>query len=523
MYIYSKQHHLPKNIMKITKEYIINTHYNGIHPTCKCGCGTELSFKPLKNGPWFAEYTKNHAPKKKHTDETKRKIAESTKKMSIKKFGTENPFQSEVIKEKIRKTNLERYGVDNYTKTDEYRERAKEFTHTEETIRQIKKTNQERYGANSFTASPEGKIVLRNRGFVNYYGSWENYISKLKNNHIICNTTKTEFESNPATPLVFQCETCSNIWEESYVLMPNCLDCQEKIKLSGRSQLEESLFLWLSSIGIEFITNKVFDRKYSLDAYIESHSIGIEMNGLWWHSEEHGQKDRHYHKNKLNYFNEKGIRVINIFEDEWLNKADIIKSKILHILQLSSLPKIHGRSCIVKEIDYKTSSSFLDAHHIQGSVKSKLYLGTYYNNTLIAVMTFSNSKRMSFSKNKKSNEYELVRFASHREYNIRGIASKLLKYFVLNYSPEKIISYADLRFTSPSSNLYTSLGFNLSTITPPNYFYVKGSSRVHRLNFTKQKLVKMGADKNLTEWEIMKQSKYDRIWDCGHLKYEMII
>ena len=30
---------------------------------------------------------------------------------------------------------------------------------------------------------------------------------------------------------------------------------------------------------------------------------------------------------------------------------------------------------------------------------------------------------------------------------------------------------------------------------------------------------KYGLDKKLTEWEMAKQLGYDRIWDCGLLKY----
>jgi hypothetical protein len=39
--------------------------------------------------------------------------------------------------------------------------------------------------------------------------------------------------------------------------------------------------------------------------------------------------------------------------------------------------------------------------------------------------------------------------------------------------------------------------------------------------FRKDVLVKEGYDKNMTEWEIMKLKGYDRIWDCGSLKFEL--
>jgi glycosyltransferase involved in cell wall biosynthesis len=30
-----------------------------------------------------------------------------------------------------------------------------------------------------------------------------------------------------------------------------------------------------------------------------------------------------------------------------------------------------------------------------------------------------------------------------------------------------------------------------------------------------------GFDKNKTEWEIMQEKSFDRIWDCGSMKFEM--
>jgi hypothetical protein len=511
---------------KITKDYIINTHYNGIHPTCKCGCGTLLSFKPLKNGPWFPEYTRNHAPKKQHSELTKKKISEGCKNTARIKYGVENPFQSTEVKNKIKESNLRKYGVENYAQTDEWRAKAKTLRHSDDTKLKIKNTNQLRYGANSFTATLAGRQVLRNIGFLNYYGSWDMYMFKLKNNNITCITSNETFIDNPHTPLTFQCDLCQNTWEEISLLMPICTSCKLQFEQSGRSQLESSLFSWLDTLGIPFKTNKVFTnsrgKKYSLDVYLEDYNLGIEMNGLWWHSENHGQKDRHYHQDKLLFFNEKNIRVLNIFEDEWNTQRKIIQSKILHVLKKSNTPKIYARQCIVREIPYNETVDFLEQNHIQGHIKSGIYLGAFYNTTLVAVMTFSKNNRLTFNKSRvSSHEYELVRFATNIEYTVVGVMGKLLTHFIHTHQPSKIISYADRRFTSSDHNVYVKNNFILQTITRPNYFYVRGSRRYNRLKFTKQKLIKEGYSSNLTEWEIMKNIGYDRIWDCGHLKYEL--
>jgi hypothetical protein len=510
--------------MKITKEYIINTHYNGIHPTCKCGCGTLLSFKPLKNGPWFPEYTKNHAPKKKHTEETKKKIRESCKKKSIELFGVENPFQSDEIKHKIRQTNLQKYGVENYTQTDAWKQFATSRVHTPETRRKIQKTNQAKYGANSFTASSLGKLQARKKLITRWYGSWEIYLDKLQNNHVVCNTTEDQFYTQQS--IEFSCQLCGTVWTELGVVMPICDVCQTTLSMSGRSKLEESLFSWLTSIGISFIPNKVFTnecgKKYSIDAFIPDMNVGIEMNGLWWHSELHGKKDSKYHVEKLKFFSDKGIRIINIFEDEWNKKSSIVKSKLLHILHQSTGNHIYGRHCTIRPISTKECRQFLEHCHIQGFVSAKIYLGAFYKDSLIGCMTFSPTGR--FSKGASAaNSYELVRYATEPTNRYSGLGGKLLTHFIREYHPKNIVSYADRRFTSANTSIYTTIGFTLAGITPPNYFYTRGSARYNRIKFQKHKLASIlpTFNQSLTEWENMKQNGYDRIWDCGHLRYEM--
>jgi len=57
-------------------------------------------------------------------------------------------------------------------------------------------------------------------------------------------------------------------------------------------------------------------------------------------------------------------------------------------------------------------------------------------------MTFG-SLRRALGQKEKENYYELLRFVSNT--NVLGGASKLFSYFVKNYNPTNIISYADRR------------------------------------------------------------------------------
>lgn len=102
----------------------------------------------------------------------------------------------------------------------------------------------------------------------------------------------------------------------------------------------------------------------------------------------------------------------------------------------------------------------------------------------------------------------------------------LNKCFTKNYNPQKIVSYADRRWTYSKTNLYDKLGFVKIDDGIPNYWYIDNTwERIHRFNFRKNVLNEklQNFDENLTEWENMQINGYDRIWDCGHLKYELTI
>ncbi len=76
---------------------------------------------------------------------------------------------------------------------------------------------------------------------------------------------------------------------------------------------------------------------FELDIYIPEKKLAIEYNGLYWHSEEKG-KDKHYHKNKYNLCKDKDIRLITIFEDEYLEGREKILNRVKGIIDNPKLP-----------------------------------------------------------------------------------------------------------------------------------------------------------------------------------------
>ena len=287
---------------------------------------------------------------------------------------------------------------------------------------------------------------------------------------------------------------------------------------------------YIKELGFEIKNN---DKKLlngtEIDILINSLNLGIEFNGCFYHTEKGGKKEKKYHLNKTLLMNENNYSLIHLFEDEWVLKKEIVKSKIAFILKKFNGEKIHARKCIIKEINPTLKNLFLEKNHIQGKESSKISLGAYYNNNLISVMTFDNSRGMSMGNKNDKNCFELTRFCADLNYKITGIAGKLLSYFIKNYNPIKIISFADRRWTlDKENNLYTKLGFKLTKILSPDYTYynprIHRFKRFHKFSFGKSSLKKkfpeIYNDKK-TEWEMMQELGYDRIWDCGKFKYEL--
>ena len=250
-----------------------------------------------------------------------------------------------------------------------------------------------------------------------------------------------------------------------------------------------------------------------LDILIPSLNVAIEFNGLYWHSDKH--KHNNYHLDKTKNCLAKGIKLIHIFEDEWRDKKEIVKSRLLNIIGKTET-KIFARQCEVRELESKTVSQFLDDNHIQGKVGGKVRLGLYYREELVSLMTFGNLRKALGSKGTEQ-DFELLRFCNKLNTSVVGGASKLLKYFENNFDYKTITSYADRRWSE--GNLYFNLGFELVSETKPNYFYTKGEFRENRFKYRKSEL-KAHNKENRTEKQLMEELGYSRIYDSGTLKFK---
>ena len=262
----------------------------------------------------------------------------------------------------------------------------------------------------------------------------------------------------------------------------------------GSSQQEKEILKYLKEIynGSIIENDREILNGKELDIFIPDLKIAIEYDGIYWHN------------NLNNYFKfekclDKGIRLIQITEWEWLHKNKQIKDYLSNILVKSN--KIFARKCKVKEISNKEYMDFTNNYHLEGYCSAFIRIGLFYNDELVQIMSFKKTKKY----------FEIIRECSKSGYLIIGGKSKILKYFERVYSPKRIISYCEKnKFTG---NSYIKCGFKLKEESEPSYCYYKNSRKIHKNDCKKEKI---GFDENLSEWENMSNNGYMRLFDYGN-------
>lgn len=345
--------------------------------------------------------------------------------------------------------------------------------------------------------------------------STEKYIEEAKNIYGDKYSYENTLYTASKNKVLIKCNECGKIFEieaNSHLQGHGC-----PYHSFNTSNIEKEILAYINTIydGDILSNNRQIISPNEIDIYIPELKIGFEIDGLYWHNEIN-KPDKNYHLNKTIECENKGIRLIHIFEDEWIYKKNIWKSMINNILGKTKT-KIYARKCEIKEIDdSKIASEFLEKNHIQGKCGSSIKLGLYYNNELVSLMTFGKSRHFVGSHN--VSKYELLRFCNKLNVSVIGGASKLFTYFIKKYNPESIVSYADRRWSQ--GNLYEKLGFGLYNKSNPNYYYVIKDKRFYRFNFRKDQLIKKyNCPHNMSEKQFCFNQGWYRIYDCGCLCY----
>lgn len=390
---------------------------------------------------------------------------------NIKKYGVVNVFQLDTIKDKSSKTKLERYGDAKYTNTE-----------------QAKKTSLERYGTETFLESEIGQAAIRKYNQDKYGVDYAFQSTNWQNDpKFRRKAKKTRFENKYLTgdfselylslqgnldkltafiegKTIFEIAESLDITRDHAYYMLSRNNLLDKVDMRSIGSYGEQEVL--SFIGEELcITHdrQMLEGK-EIDILIPSKNIGIEFDGSYWHSTKN-RPDRNYHMDKSKLAEQKGIRLIHIYEYEWADpeKREKIKALLNAALGRNQL-RVYARKCSVRPITNKEAAELNNAVHLQGHRTAQVTYGLFYNDELVQLMSFSKTK---YNKNLKTdNSWEIIRSCTKSNYQVVGGASKLFKAFIQEYTPDTVFSYCD--FNKFDGKSYEALGMKFIGYTSPD-------------------------------------------------------
>lgn len=453
-----------------------------------------------------------------------KEIYKKMEETNLIRYGKKNVFENEEIKKKIVKTTFENYGVEHYLQSNENLEQmcennVKKFgykyvTQVPKFKEKIKKTNNEKYGTNCPMQNKKirkkaDKTVKEKYGVDNisqlpeikkenakklFLVNQQMYKDKYNLNVISYDIKKHTY--------IIHCDECENDYKIHTSLLSNrlfknktvCTKCNPYSTFNSDFEGKLTKFIKENYNG-KIKKDRTILSGQELDVYLPDLNLAFEFNGLYWHSDIN--KENNYHKNKTDLCEQHNVRLIHIFEDEWNNKTDIVKSFILSLLGKYKT-EINGYLCDIKLVDDNSAELFIKNNYIKKYIKSDINIGLYENNILVSLMSFKKLK----------DKYELTMFCNKNNYNVINSEKVLFNYFTNNYKFNSIVTYVDRCYYN--GDIYNKLGFNIVEITKPNFYYVMFDNK-HNDKYTKKELIKEGFDVN--------DEKISKIYDSGLIKY----
>lgn len=278
---------------------------------------------------------------------------------------------------------------------------------------------------------------------------------------------------------------------------------------SGHNELIQ----YLENIEDIVINDRAIIDPFEIDIYCPKKKVGIEYHGIYWHSYDRPETKEEIfkHYNKATLASNAGIRLLQIYENEFISNPNIIRSIIRSKLGITN--KLHARKLNIISINDKVARGFYDFNHIQGHRAAFVHYALV-DDKIRCCMSFSHHPKY---------EWEIIRYANRCGETVVGGASRLFKHFIDNHNPMSVMSFADRRYSD--GNLYNVLGFKLVEITDPNYKYVRANEVYSRQSFQKHKLNKklQNFDPQLSESINMFNNGYRRLWDAGNYKFIWIM
>lgn len=442
------------------------------------------------------------------------------------RYGTKTPLQNREIRQKTYESNVNNRGGTYHLqtdpvleknwatkRTDEYREFQRSLAEKQGFVDISRKACLEKYGVNNFFGRPDllrekleeryGISNIREREGVSEKAAETRRLSKAVN---VGEFNEEVFRSKFVIDNMFELEGCATYYN---ITIKSASHFKKKFGITEnnrytRKTLEKSVYDYICS-DLEFQEEVVRNDRsvinpLELDLYVPSKNIAIEINGDYWHSEQ-ANPDKTRHQRKSQLCENKGIRLIHVWEHEWLSDVDSyrIKKMLRKILSPDSPKVLYGRKCVVKEISQNEFDSLASENHLLGTTKCPVRLGLYFGEELVACQGYRRHERF---------EWELARYVN-ADYAILGGAEKMFDHFLSIYNPKSCVSYVD--FSKFYGKVDLKMGFNYIRTTEPTNSWVMNGERLDRRT-ARYRYQRELSWKDYETWMLKNAFK---IWDSG--------
>ncbi len=288
------------------------------------------------------------------------------------------------------------------------------------------------------------------------------------------------------------------------------------------SHAETDIFQLIKSTGLEAEQrNRTIIKPFELDIVVPSLNLGIEYNGMRWHTCEPGEhilKDYEKWQKAKNA----GYQLLVIWEYDWHNRKDVIKHWLLH--KLGKASRLCGaRQTKVGFPAHKETSAFYEHYHLQGACSPGWNIGLRYKDRWIAMATFTKSAERGVRLPK--NEFYFARLAFAGQ--VPGGASKLFSEAIRSLNPSKIHAHSDNSYAD--GGVKKKLGFTpLEDLKPRYRIWHPDFGIQHRTFWQKKNIPKRLAELGIdAKFDAKSQTTLDghrlcgcrHIWDCGKRRW----
>lgn len=288
---------------------------------------------------------------------------------------------------------------------------------------------------------------------------------------------------------------------------------------SNYSTMEIGILNYLQSIGIEceHSNRSVIGNNFEIDLYSEAYKIGIEVDGIYWHSynpkkftnENAYDKFMYRHLYKTSIAADKGVELLHFTDIEWTDKQDIVKSILSSKFDKSY--KLTTENSTVVVIDGKSAMDFFETNHLYGFVPSELYYGLEIDGVLVAALS---------AKTLDTETIEITRITTVLDVQVIG-GYDLLVSRLKQDTGKLLVVVVDRNISNGKE--YEAIGFDFIQTTKPDYVWTDGKVLLSRDSCKYENLGcwLTNFDDSLSESENMYENNYRQFWNTGKLIYTL--